>query len=698
MKFSPAHVGEPEGNGVAEWFIRSLKERVIRPNRLKNVAQAACGGVRPMYPAIALVTNDPIASVALSRQLMSELPRSVEIHQYCASSIVAPLNEEVIVVSSRSILDSVRPFLKGSQRVILAQRTVSPTALEKLSNLPKGRNVIVLLDYLLDAQDAVASLKEMGITWLNLVPASFKSLTLDLIYSAAAVVVFGKTPPFQISIPVIDLGIRRLSVKTVAEVCDALGASLSHVAKVCAGYERELVQIMSRLAASLNEVCDHLSNMQEVLETLEAAILVLTTEGDVVFANGKARSLFLAGLCDLDTMRSVLEQRGLLKNKEGDLQRKIVENFTAGRISFTVQGPLLFSGKRCFLICDDTQSRLEDHVTLSGTEFKAKYTWQDIIGSSRVLMAAVESARKAAATELPILLLGETGVGKELFAHAIHNSSLRARGPFVSLNLSALPEELVESELFGYEKGAFTGARMQGKRGLFEIAHGGTVFLDEFSEASPRIQAKLLRALENKEIIPVGALRPIRINVRTIAATNRDIPELLRSKLVRADLYYRLSCVPVRIPPLRERKEDIPALIAHFSGGLEPGGIIKGEVMRRFMEYDWPGNVRELANAVRYAIATGADPFAQGAKAVKRSVGDSEIRFQVLNTIADYERVNKPIGRRTLCRILGLSERAIRRSLKNLSDEGLIEASFRGLRLTVEGHKRLDRYSGADPR
>ncbi|MEW5865312.1 MAG: sigma-54-dependent Fis family transcriptional regulator [Bacillota bacterium] len=238
---------------------------------------------------------------------------------------------------------------------------------------------------------------------------------------------------------------------------------------------------------------------------------------------------------------------------------------------------------------------------------EAKYTFDDIIGVSPKMAKAIEQARRVAATPVTVLLRGESGTGKELFAHAIHNASDRSRGQFIRVNCTAIADTLLESELFGYEEGAFTGARRGGRRGLFEDANGGTIFLDEVGETNLALQAKLLRVLQEKEIVRVGDTRSIAVDVRVIAATNTDLEKAVREGRMREDLYYRLNVVPIFIPPLRERVEDIPllchSLIRQFNQAYGRNVTrISEEALEVLCEYDWPGNVRELENVLSRAI------------------------------------------------------------------------------------------------
>lgn len=238
---------------------------------------------------------------------------------------------------------------------------------------------------------------------------------------------------------------------------------------------------------------------------------------------------------------------------------------------------------------------------------EAKYTFDDIIGSSTEMKLALESAQKAAATNATVLIRGESGTGKELFAHAIHNASSRKYNQFIRVNCAAISPSLLESELFGYEEGAFTGAKKGGKKGLFEMASGGTIFLDEIGELELNTQAKLLRVLQEKEIVRVGGTKAIPVDVRVIAATNVNLERAIKNGHFRKDLYYRLNVFPIFIPSLKERKSDIPLLARHLIKklNLEYGRNVEGlseEVLHVFLEYFWPGNVRELENIIGRSI------------------------------------------------------------------------------------------------
>jgi two-component system response regulator PilR (NtrC family) len=258
-------------------------------------------------------------------------------------------------------------------------------------------------------------------------------------------------------------------------------------------------------------------------------------------------------------------------------------------------------------------NRALEKVVLSRQNFAFKRdaatrnSLDNIVGVSGTMEKLKQTIRTVASTQSTILIYGESGTGKELVARAVHVCSPRAAEPFVSINCGAFPETLLESELFGYVKGAFTGAN-QNKRGLFEVAHEGTIFLDEISETSLTMQVKLLRVLQERVVRPVGGTSEIAIDVRVIAATNRDLDKLVSENLFREDLYYRLNVIPVHVPPLRERREDIPLLANHFLKKYAPAAgrnisRVNIHSLEGLSNYDWPGNVRQLENTVERAVA-----------------------------------------------------------------------------------------------
>jgi DNA-binding NtrC family response regulator len=303
------------------------------------------------------------------------------------------------------------------------------------------------------------------------------------------------------------------------------------------------------------------------------------------------------------------------------------------------------------------------------------------IGKSAKMKEAVETARKAATSKATVLLLGESGTGKEIFARAIHNWSERKSQPFVAINCVGLSKELLESELFGHEKGAFTGAD-QLKKGKMELANGGTVFLDEIGDVSQELQTKLLRFLQEREFDRVGGIRPIHVDVRIVAATNRDLDVAVKDGRFREDLFHRLNVVPIMLPPLRERREDIPGLARHFLQRFAKEvkknlDEISGEALGKLSAYEWPGNVRELANVIERAVVLGQGPEIAphdlpariiAAQSEPQSDGisyrdamDAYRRKLVMRALAQTQG-----NRAAAARVLGLHEKYFLRLLKSL--------------------------------
>jgi len=237
---------------------------------------------------------------------------------------------------------------------------------------------------------------------------------------------------------------------------------------------------------------------------------------------------------------------------------------------------------------------------------KKKYQFENIIGDSESIEKIFETVEKVADTDSTILVLGESGTGKELIAKAIHYNSYRREGPFVPVNCAAIPSELLESELFGHEKGAFTNA-IRTRIGRFELANGGTLFLDEIGDMSPNLQGKLLRVLQERQFDRVGGIKTIRTDIRVIAATHQNLKKRVEEGKFREDLYYRLNVIPIEIPPLRKRVSDIPLLVRHFIDQFNKSKKreiqdIDAEALKRLMQYPWPGNVRELENVIERVV------------------------------------------------------------------------------------------------
>ncbi len=316
------------------------------------------------------------------------------------------------------------------------------------------------------------------------------------------------------------------------------------------------------------------------------------------------------------------------------------------------------------------------------TGYYSKYEFKDLIGKNKSFIATKQKAKKISKTNSTIILSGETGTGKELFAGAIHNNSLRKGNPFVAINCTTLPENLLESELFGYEKGAFTGAKKEGKIGLFERADMGTLFLDEIGDLPLSLQTRLLRVLEEKEIMRIGGDSIIPIDVRIIAATNRNLQELVDKGKFRKDLYFRLNVFQFDIPSLRERREDIPVLIEYFFEKWKVNRGINQNFISFYNNYNWPGNIRELKNVLKNMTTLSQDELrlenlpdylknkTNFNKEIKQNI--------VLKLIYILENDNQDTGRRSLLKkfkelYFYISENNLRAIIKSLEEDDFIK-------------------------
>jgi DNA-binding NtrC family response regulator len=328
------------------------------------------------------------------------------------------------------------------------------------------------------------------------------------------------------------------------------------------------------------------------------------------------------------------------------------------------------------------RQRLRREVQVLSEEVGQRYRL--IIGASTKMKHVAELAKKAANSNATVLLLGESGTGKEIFARNIHNWSERRDKPFVTINCVGLSKELLESELFGHEQGAFTGAH-QRKKGKLELAHGGTVFFDEIGDISAELQAKLLRFLQEREFERVGGVTSISVDVRIVAATNRDLEAALKNGQFREDLYHRLNVVPVKLPPLRERKEDLPALSEYFLRQYsritsKSFDGISTEAAEKLLAYNWPGNVRELANVIERAVVLGSGPMVAvvdlppSIVAMERTVSSNDFSYREGVNAARRELVLKALSktsgnRSAAAKMLGLEAKYLLKLMKSLRIE-----------------------------
>ncbi len=382
----------------------------------------------------------------------------------------------------------------------------------------------------------------------------------------------------------------------------------------------EAFSMHNALAASRDKLAQIVSEQQAIIENISDGLIVLDRSHVVRFMNVPAGRIL-----------SVIPRDAIGRRLEDVLEYEpsIVRIFETG-VGFVDRETIRSTSTRKVHLIDTAvpikdQYGVVQSVVNTFREIRsmhriahkiagnhARYTFDDLVGEAPAFQACVKLARQTATGSATVLLSGESGTGKEVFAQAIHNESKRDSGPFVALNCAALPRELIESELFGYAPGSFTGAVKNGRPGKFELASGGTIFLDEISELPFDVQAKLLRVLQERQVVRVGDSRPIDVDVRVISASNRNLFEMVKTNRFREDLYYRIHVIEIELPALRNRKEDIPQLATTFlrkcASALGKDVFrIENEAMRQLVDFDWPGNVRQLENNIERAVHLATD-------------------------------------------------------------------------------------------
>ncbi len=360
---------------------------------------------------------------------------------------------------------------------------------------------------------------------------------------------------------------------------------------------------------------------ETVIDSITAGILTVDLNGNIITLNSYVADMFGYNLIEMkkkkiwDLIEDWEKVKTAVFSKHNFLEEEVFVNARKNKLQFNMSTyPILDHEQNIrdiIFVFKEVKKMRKVANKIMGRQ--AIYTFDKIIGKDDKFLRVIEFAKKVADSRSNILIMGESGTGKELFAQAIHNCSSRSDEPFVAINCGAIPRNLIESELFGYEEGAFTGAKSSGQPGKFEIADGGTIFLDEIGEMPLELQTRLLRVIEEGTVSRIGSLKENVVNIRVIAATNKDLYKEVKKGNFRKDLFYRLNVLPVRLPPLRDRKEDIPLLFEFFmktkSRKMNKRRVkITDEFMKSLLEYEWPGNVRELENMIEWMINTESIP------------------------------------------------------------------------------------------
>jgi len=669
---------------------------------------------------LGLITSAKIIRDAFGDQLEKIFGDRVKVKRYLLSDNDIDLSDcDVVLSSSKYMYGRVRNMTPSDTKIIVVRRGINLENISELFQIKPKTKVLVVSNHEYTANETIRRLQGMGIDHLIYSP-----YTPGDSYHPHKVAI---TPGADFLVPdgietTVDIGVKLIDISTILEVLFTLELPLQNSNLLIANYTKKLIEL-TKYSTQLNTV------LEGILSTSHDGIIAVNEDNKIMFMNETAEELInISKKASIgQKIDDVLKNKSILNMLRED--KKIFnELMTYRNRSFIVnkEETIKYSifKVKVLSIKDVTQIQKQEHEIrkkMRDKGFVTKYTFKDIIGISDKLKRTVNIAKKIADNDFTVLIKGESGTGKELFAQAIHNKSNRKNKPFIAVNFASLSDSLIESELFGYEKGAFTGAKSGGKAGLFEQAHTGTIFIDEIGDASSTSQSRLLRVLQEKEIMRVGGNSIIPVDVRVIAATNKDLPSLVESGEFRKDLYYRLKVLYFTVPPLRDRPEDIYFLVNYFLNERNDNKVISEQVYKIFKEHNWQGNVRELENIINYIITVVDDkeveprhlPEEFSMKAdevvteemdneflrIKEKLGNSaDIKEykEVMRVIKESKRNGLNIGRRRIAKKvskkgLKLSPEMVRSRMEKLREFNLIKVgkTRQGSKLTEKGEELL---------
>lgn len=651
----------------------------------------------------------------------------IKTYSYDLDSINSIIDADIIIISLYSIYIAMKKYIPNSSQIVIINPTITVEQYNKIIELPAGERVMVVNYSSEMTMETVALFNMLGLNHIEFIPVYPGVKNIPALNIAITPGEASSVPDFVEN--VIDIGNRVLDTGTVVEIAHKLRLDSLLQEKKFVDYFNSLKTHSSGLEALLGRANTLESELDSLLNALDDGIIGIDANGEIHAINKKAEEIIgfkreniigrnfkdLVPQIPFQDVISTSEAKKamLIKINDHDISTTIVPvivcNATTGALAIINR----------FTEQERNQHKLR--MQFIGKGHKARYTFEDIYGKCENMNKLKDMAKRIAKSDSSVLISGESGTGKELFAQAIHNSSKRKDYQFVAVNCAALPENLLESELFGYEEGAFTGARRGGKIGLFELAHKGTLFLDEIGEMALNIQARLLRVIQEREVMRLGGDRVIKIDIRIIAASNKDIKSLISEGNFRKDLFYRLNVLPLEIMPLRERRGDIMELTERIKKSLNVDFILTKEATLEFENYGWEGNVRELRNCIEYfahldqKIIDKQDiPFSKQEvrKAEETNIGEkAAINILISNLNYDKEkfafimeclkesRNNRArIGRRKIVELakekdIFLSENEVRGLLNILKEHALVSLSNGrgGTQITSLGIKVLEK-------
>ena len=690
-----------------------------------------------------MVTKPSLLFVALRRdtadhylaELRELFQDEVDISTYVFEEAnTPPPNDSATVILSAGPASYARCVgIFPADKLLLFERDISfPYYLDQVFLLSPGTTVLVVNELEVGAQEVITQLLSKGVNHVEYIPY-WEGCGKDTsgINVALSPGLFQFCPPGILKH--IDIQRRHLSVGTFINLLQRLGFGFSYLERLMEYHSNLLFQTYRRLSDQHARTLRLQKTLESMLGNMTDAML-FSEDGIITECNHVAEKLFRA-------KREYLVNKALpivfgdefeTHDEPGASYVLTIKKakYLCTRTDVTAHHGGSRDTRLYTIKSISELENMEAHVRklLQSKEGKTpKHQFSDIIAVSPSMQRVMETAHEMARSPLraSILITGESGTGKELFAQAIHNASDRASYPFVAVNFGAIPENLVESELFGYESGAFTGASKTGKQGLFEVARYGTIFLDEIGDASPYIQARLLRVLEERELMRLGGTRTISVDVRVIAATNRDLQEMCHEGTFRKDLYHRLNTFPLKIPPIRERSECLQAMLTHFQALYVRKREFSPEAMRCICQYSWPGNARELKNLIDFlTLKPGLEciEFADlphdlqstclgwQIKDIALSIIPTLQKYAPLEIVAAFlflvnSHTDRPLGRGKLIAMLAdrgmrISDARCRSLTAFLAKHGLLEIgrTKQGTRLTSEGKLLLDGLSRSSAR
>ena len=678
-----------------------------------------------MKKSISVITFSKKHMVSVINQLESLLGSEFKIRGYSIQAGIDELIEDSLVLICHEYLkNEAMNHVSDESNVLVARRSLNHSELENILQIPKGEKVLFVDVNKYLAENAVSLLEDLGINHIEMYPY-YPGKENSPYANYAITTGESHLVPAYIRY-IIDLGYSKIDLTTITEIMLRFDIMDERVNKLSSRYIQDFVYSSKKVVNTLKENNNIMKQLNTILDVINDGIIGLDKKCKIMFSNENAKKLFNSlddSDIDLDLI-SGLDIKSVCGNNFDKYQK--IHEIKGKKVLLTMMPINESDSDNGIVITFKDLSEIVEMENIVRTNLAkkghvAKYEFSDIIGNSKIMRETKDISKKLSKSNSTLLLTGESGTGKELFAHAIHNESIKYNGPFVAVNFGALPEDLLESELFGYEEGSFTGAKKGGHTGLFEQAHKGTIFLDEIGDASLKIQTRLLRVLQEKEVLKIGATKIIPIDIRIIAATNKKLDELVERGEFREDLYYRLKVLPIDIPPLRERKEDLPYLIEEIMNKFPNGEQIQlsPRLEQALIDYDWPGNVRELENVLEYmyniaennVIGITKLPSYIDSLSKEKVANNSEIDYNIekiesempledactiLNTLVKEKEEGKIYtSRKKLAELLDnthLTEQMIRTRLDVLSDVNLVvkERGPKGTRITYQGERFIE--------